>query len=159
MGENNNQSDIPKKRSKIIPILIVVTLVILSSAFYIFYRASQEPVPVLKAVIVVNGTTSEPGLESITLIQEEIPQTEEPKESGSHFPGIYLIAYGPSIESDYSQPYTKWTSKTFSGPGTYTLTASFLFEPKSGDNLRIQVRILNGAADTIAGEEKTMVWE
>jgi hypothetical protein len=149
----------PRKKTRIAWILALTTLLILSAVIYSYYRTSQESVPSIKAIVEIEGSLNNPTISTIEFFQAEVPRTEKPLESGTHIPGIYLIAYGSRVEEGYYQPYTEWTSKDYDGKGTYELNAGFKFEPETGEDLKIQIKIYDNTGRVIALEDFFIKWE
>lgn len=157
---NGSESDVPpRKKTRIVWILAVVTIVIFSLMFYAYYRTSLQEVPSIKVIIDIEGTLDEPVISTIEFSQEIVPKTEKPRETNPHLPGIYIIAYGSKVDEGYFQPYTAWTSEDFYGQGIYTLTAGFNFEPKTGESLKIQVKIVDNSGSSIAVSEFFITWD
>ncbi|UCH88604.1 MAG: hypothetical protein JSV49_10170 [Thermoplasmata archaeon] len=149
----------PKKKTKIVWILAIITILILSAIFVVYLRATKEMVPSFKVIIDVEVIDSVPTIETIEYSYEEVALPEKPKETSSHMPGIYLIAFGSRVEEEYFQPYTEWTSTDFKGDGTYELTAGFQFEPEKGEIIKVEIKIINNVGKTIGGQIFTIIWE
>jgi hypothetical protein len=149
----------PRRKSRIVWILVVVAILILSAMVVIFYSASRELVPVIKVVVEAEIIDGNPVIKSIEFSQETVSLTQEPVESESHLPGIYVIAFGIRSGQEYFQPFTEWTSTNFHGNGKYTLIAPFQFKPDKGNELKIQVNIVNSAGHTVERKEFGVVWD
>jgi hypothetical protein len=158
MTDNDESNEPPRKKSKIVYILAVIGILIVGGAVWSWYNASQELVPSLEVNIEIEGTISEPIIKSVEYLPEDVPKTDEPLKTRTHMPGIYIIAYGSRSPKGYLQPYTEWTSTDFHGKGTYNLKASFLFEPKHGENLRIQVKVINHEGKSIRKSSFEVKW-
>ena len=139
-----------------IKILLVLILLIVSISGCLD-RPTFGAVPVLHVKVEIGRTTDMPIIENVKVEQGRIAALQQVgRDLPASFPGVHVYIFKGALPLNY------WTSMPYEGPGTYELTAEFKSVPAPGDGLRIFVKVVDNAGETIAHNylnQTMMIWK
>lgn len=118
----------------------------------IYYTGSKKEGLVLKTEIRING--SQRGNETVAEIENItahiVPHSKisVPKMTGLDAPGVMVVVIYKS------QMIGQWTSVPYKGPGVYNITIGLSANPKPGDIVVIDARVVDKKGNNIAIQNK-----
>lgn len=141
--KNENRKGPKKKKSKILWVLGIVTILILGSILLFYYYKSLQKVPIIHVSVEMDGTIDKPQVLSLGFEEGTASYTNRPRGDSASMPGVFVGIFGRYGENLYYNQFSKWSSLAFRGKGYHNFTLGFDVEPKKGDFLKIQVKVVD----------------
>ncbi len=117
--------------------LLIIGFIILALLGIFYYLGGQKQSAVLQVQVSVKGGLNNATIEDINANLQSVSKISEPKSNLLIIPGVTVVVL------QNMRMIGEWTSVPYKGSGTYNLTVGLINNPKSGDTIRVVVRVLD----------------
>lgn len=143
----NYKKNMKKKSFKKVSMVLLIIIVVASSCFCL------EEVPVLEVKADIVAVDQKLEIQNLEVNQRYVNPIQSPEEADVGFPSVevWVITNDQQIDRAVEE---------YVGEGTYTLTVGFTRDkgPKNGDLIKIDFKVTDEYAKTIARQKRTIIW-
>jgi hypothetical protein len=123
--------------------LLIIGFIILALLGIFYYLGGLKQSAVLQVQVVVKGDLNNATIGDINAHLQPVNKISEPKSNLLITPGVTVVVL------QNMQMIGEWTSVPYNGSGTYNLTVDLIKYPKSGDIIRVVVRVMNAQSENM----------
>jgi hypothetical protein len=123
--------------------LLIIGFLILALLGIFYYLGGLKQSAVLQVQVSVKGDLNNATIEDINANLQSVSKISEPKSNLLIVPGVTVV-----VLQDMRM-IGEWTSVPYNGSGTYNLTVGLTEYPKSGDIVKVVVRVMNARSENM----------
>ncbi len=123
--------------------LLIIGFLILALLGIFYYLGGLKQSAVLQVQVSVKGDLNNATIEDINANLQSVSKISEPKSNLLIVPGVTVV-----VLQDMRM-IGEWTSVSYNGSGTYNLTVGLTEYPKSGDIVKVVVRVMNARSENM----------
>ncbi len=123
--------------------LLIIGFIILALLGIFYYLGGLKQSAVLQVQVVVNGDLNNATIGDVNAYLQPVNKISEPKSNSLITPGVTVVVL------QNMQMIGEWTSVPYNRSGTYNLTVGLIKYPKSGDIVRVVVRVVNAQSENM----------
>jgi hypothetical protein len=122
---------------------LIIGFLILALLGIFYYLGGLKQSAVLQVQVSVKGDLNNATIEDINANLQSVSKISEPKSNLLIVPGVTVV-----VLQDMRM-IGEWTSVPYNGSGTYNLTVGLTEYPKSGDIVKVVVRVMNARSENM----------